>query len=80
MVPASQALFDAVTENRLVHPDDPQLNAHVAAAVAKQVRRGWRLDKAERAENIDGVVALAMAVDRATFAAGQPPVRVVGWI
>lgn len=80
MVPASQALHDAVTEGRLTHPDDPQLNAHVAAAVAKQVRRGWRLDKADRGENIDGAVALAMAVDRAGYAAGQRPAKLVGWL
>jgi phage terminase large subunit-like protein len=78
MIPASQALHDAVTEKRLVHPDDPRLNAHVAAAVARHTRRGWRIDKAERSENIDGVVALCMAVERA--AARPEPVRLVGWL
>jgi phage terminase large subunit-like protein len=80
MVPASQALHDAITEGRLVHPDDPELNAHVAAAVAKQVRRGWRLDKADRGENIDGAVALAMAVERAGHAAGEQPAQLLGWL
>jgi len=45
-----------------VLPDDPQLNRHVAAAVDRHGRRGWRIDKAERGENIDGVIALCMAV------------------
>lgn len=79
MVPASQTLYDAIVEGRLVHPDDPDLNAHVAAAVAKHSRRGWRIDKAERSENIDGAVALAMAVDRAL--APQPkPAEFLGWL
>jgi len=80
MIPASQALHDAITEGRLVHPDDPQLNAHVAAAIAKQSRRSWRIDRAERGENIDGAIALAMAVDRAGFAAHQQPAQLLGWL
>lgn len=80
MIPASQSLYDAITEGRLVHPDDRKLNAHVAAAVAKHSRRGWRLDKAERGENIDGTVAMAMAVERASFKAGEQPARVLGWL
>jgi hypothetical protein len=37
-------------------------------AVARHSRRGWRLDSphARRQVNIDGVVALAMALDRAS--------------
>ena len=38
MIPASQVLHDAVVEQRLVHPTDPRLNAHVAAAVARHTR------------------------------------------
>jgi phage terminase large subunit-like protein len=75
MIPASQRLYDAIVERRLVHPDDPQLNRHVAAAVA---RHGRRLDKAARADKIDAVVALAMALDRLE---NQPePVRLLGWL
>jgi phage terminase large subunit-like protein len=78
MIPASERLYDAVVHKRLVHPDDPELNAHVHAAVAKHSRRGWRLDKADRASKIDAVIALAMAVDRHAY---QPePVQVVGWL
>lgn len=78
MIPASQALYDAVVEGRVMHPDDPRLNAHVAAAVARHTRRGWRIDKAERGENIDGVIALCMAVERA--AATPDPVQLLGWL
>ncbi len=78
MIPASQALYDVVVEGRLVHPNDPRLNAHVAAAVARHGRRGWRIDKAERGENIDGVVALCMAVERAALR--PEPVQLLGWL
>lgn len=78
MIPASQALYDAVIEQRLVHPDDRRLNAHAAAAVARHGRRGWRIDKAERSENIDAVIALCMAVERAALR--PEPVELLGWV
>ena len=78
MIPASERLYDAVVHQRLVHPDDPELNAHVHAAVAKHSRRGWRLEKADRASKIDAVVALAMAVERHAFK--PEPVELVGWL
>lgn len=45
MVPASQRLREAVVERRLTLPDDRELAAHAARAIARQGRRGWRLDK-----------------------------------
>ena len=78
MIPASQRLYDAVVEARLVHGDDPRLNAHVATAVARHGRRGWRIDKADRADKIDAVVALAMALDR--LEDRPAPTRLVGWL
>ncbi|MGH2975837.1 MAG: terminase TerL endonuclease subunit, partial [Solirubrobacterales bacterium] len=78
MVPASEKLYAAIIEGRLTHPDDPDLNAHVANAVAKQTPRGWRIDKSHPDDQIDAVVALAMAIDRAE----QPVERtqLVGWL
>jgi phage terminase large subunit-like protein len=78
MIPASQTLYDAITEVRLVHPDHPQLNAHVGAAVAKHSRRGWRIDRAAPGENIDGAVALAIACSRALEP--QPETKLIGWL
>jgi hypothetical protein len=50
----------------------------VASAVARHGRRGWRLDKAARADKIDAVVALAMALDRIE---NRPaPTRLLGWL
>jgi phage terminase large subunit-like protein len=79
MIPASQQLYDAVVEGKLTHPDDERLNRHVAAAVARHGRRGWRLDKADDSEPIDGVVALCMALAAKT-APGPEPVKFLGWL
>lgn len=78
MVPASEKLYAAIVEERLIHPNDADLNAHVAHAVAKQTPRGWRLEKSSKSGNIDAVVALAMAVDRCEQPAERT--RLVGWI
>ena len=79
MIPASQGLHRAVVEQRLVLPADETLSAHAAHAVARQSRRGWRLDRPSRSAgvNIDAIVALAMALDRLE---NQPQgLEVVGW-
>jgi hypothetical protein len=64
MCPASDRVYRSI-EQRVVLPDDPELRAHAHAAVAKHGRRGWRLDKARRADSIDGVVALCVCIEAA---------------
>lgn len=49
-----------------------------AATVAKHSRRGWRIDKVERADNIDAIVALAMSLERAE--AKPERVRSLGYV
>lgn len=68
MIPASQRLYQAIVEHQLVLPAHAELAQHAADAVARHSRRGWRLDSpsARRLVNIDGIVALAMALDRAS--------------
>jgi phage terminase large subunit-like protein len=78
MIPASQRLYDAIIEGRLVHPDDERLNAHVASTIARHSRRGWRVDKANRSDKNDGVIALCMALD--AFENRPPPTRLIGWL
>jgi phage terminase large subunit-like protein len=79
MIPASARLHRAVVEQRLVLPADEVLAQHAATAVARHGRRGWRLDRPSRAagDNIDAIVALAMAVDRAS--ARSAGLEVVGY-
>ena len=78
MIPASQRLHDAIVEGRLTHPNDPKLNTHVAAAIARHGRRGWRIDRAKWDDKIDGVIALCMALDRLE---NRPePAKLLGWL
>jgi hypothetical protein len=78
MTVASEGLHSAVTEKRLRHPGHPDLDRHVAAAVAKKTGRGWRLDKIARDAQIDARIALAMATERAQFK--PEPVELLGWL
>ncbi len=60
------------------HQGDAQLDAHVAAAIAKPTGRGWRLDKLGRGTQIDAVICLAMAVERASYV--SEGVKLLAWI
>ena len=78
MIPASNRLHAAIVEQRLVLPDDRELARHASDAIAQHSRRGWRIGKPRRETNIDGIVALCMALERAEF---QPePVELIGWL
>jgi phage terminase large subunit-like protein len=78
MGPASERLHAAIVERRLSHPDRPEINAHVRQAIARDTPRGWRLDKTKSRDQIDAVVALAMAVEAAE--ATVPDVELLGWL
>lgn len=76
---ASENLHGAVVSKRLTHPDHPELNQHAANAVAKQTPRGWRLDKSGDGVQIDALVALMIAVERADQPTPEAP-RLLGWL
>ena len=78
MVPASLRLHAAIVEGCLTLPDDPELASHAAHAIAKHSRRGWRLDNANPRDNMDAVIALAMALERAEHR--PEPVELLGWL
>jgi hypothetical protein len=78
MLPASDRLYRAIVERRLVLPDHPELRQHAANAVARHSRRGWRLDSPGRDTNIDAVVALAMALEHVEQQPDQA--ELLGWI
>ncbi len=79
MTICSEKLHGLVVEQRLLHPGVAELDRHVANAVAKPTPRGWRLVKSAEAAQIDAVIALAMAAERASTPAPQPT-RLLGWI
>lgn len=70
--------WSACRDVDLAVDDEPDLDRHVAKAVAKSTGRGWRLEQGGRDANVDAVIALAMAVERAQ--APKPSVRVLGFI
>jgi hypothetical protein len=78
MLSASDRLHSAIVEQRLVLPDHAELRQHAAAGIARHSRRGWRLDKANRADNIDGIVALCMALEAAENKPAE--VALLGWL
>jgi len=81
--PASQRLRELIVEGKLRHPGDEHLDRAVAIAVARQVPRGWRIDRpggrGARDEPIDPLVALLMATDRC-LAPKREPTRLLGWL
>lgn len=78
MIPASARLHAAVVELRLTLPASRELARHASDAIARHSRCGWRIDKPNPRANIDAIVALAMAVERAEH---QPePVELLGWL
>lgn len=75
---SSQRCSSVVVEQRLTLPASPELSQHAADAVMRHSRRGWRLDRPSRDITVDGIVALAMAVERAE---DKPePVELLGWL
>ena len=79
MIPASDRLYAAIVERRLTVPDDAELRQHVGRRDRDVTHgAGGASTKPHRADNIDAVVALAMALERAEFK--TEPVEFVGWL
>jgi hypothetical protein len=78
IIPASDRLYRAVIERRLVLPDNPAMRRHATAAIARHGRRGWRIDKTNRADSIDSIIALCMCLEAVE---NQPAeVELLGWL
>lgn len=77
MAPASEQLYELVTDRRLVHDGDSVLREQVLnAVIAPTERGGWRISKRKSLERIDAAVSLAMMADRAvTLHNTRPPNR-----
>jgi phage terminase large subunit-like protein len=79
MAPASETLYELITEGRLVHDGNWDAREQLLATViAPTDRGGYRISKRKSLERIDFTVALAMAADRAvTLRNFKPPTRTV---
>jgi len=77
-IPGSARLHDAIVRQKLLLPDDPELRQHAANAIARHKPRGWRIEAPYRSSNVDGMVALMMALDR--FENQPEPTRLLGWL
>ena len=78
MAPATDRLYQSVTEQTITHDADATLRAHVAHAVAKRTPLGDLISKDKRGSTrkIDAAVAAIVASDRAAWhAANSAPRR-----
>jgi phage terminase large subunit-like protein len=68
MIPATQKVFDAVVEKKLVHDGNPALSRHIDNCVIKTDHRGQRVTKehSNSKKKIDNAIAFIIAYDRAT--------------
>ena len=74
MVPATQATYELIVQDRLEHKRDPVFARHIASAVAVEVPSGgYRLKKAKSKAKMDAAIALTMAVDAAVREDGTGP-------
>ena len=73
MIPASRRLYNAAVEQRLTLPRNCELRQHLSNTIARHTAR-VATGSSHRRAKIDGVVALAMALQR------PEPVRVLGWL
>ena len=78
MTVASEGLHSAGWRSAYGIPETVPSTATLAADVARVTGRGWRLDRSAHDTQIDAVVAVAMAVERAEHR--EPAARLLGWI
>lgn len=71
MVAASGQLLDAVTDERLTHMDQPELNAAVEVAKQRNLGDGWAWARRTSKGNITPLVAVSLAVFGVTIY--EPP-------
>jgi phage terminase large subunit-like protein len=82
MAPACGLAFDLILEARIVHDGDPELGAHVKAAVKREQDRGFTLSKGKSKRHIDAAITLCMGVWVLNAVPEEPAVEpwAGGWI
>jgi phage terminase large subunit-like protein len=82
MAPASQALYELITTQRLTHPNHATFTRHIKAAAAEATGSGngaWRLIKGKARRKMDAAIALAMVSALAT-AGQETPAETNLWV
>jgi hypothetical protein len=72
MVEACGAFYDAIQEGRLVHRDDPTLNAAIEGAKQRNVGDAWAWARRTSASNVTPLVAATLALWGTTQARRRP--------
>lgn len=62
MAPACGLAFDLILDGRVVHDGDPELGAHIKAAVKREQDRGFTLSKGKSKRHIDAAITLCMGL------------------
>jgi phage terminase large subunit-like protein len=67
MIPATQTVYEAILEEKLVHDGNPVLARHIDNCVVKNDHRGQRVTKESSTskKKIDAAIAFIIALDRA---------------
>ena len=73
MIPACGNLYECIVNQRVAHDGNPIFSDHVLSAAQRLKDNGWTLSKGKSKRKIDAVIALAMAVDRATTTQVEDP-------
>ena len=68
---AAQQWYADIKEGRALHPGDPVLDRHVAAAAGIKTERGWRMSKLHSTSPIDAGVAVSWSHWRASRSIGS---------
>lgn len=74
---ASQSVYAMVSENRLIHGNDPLLRVQVPRGVAKNVGEGWRVSRKDSVGEIDSLLATIMGAYYAEVAKPSGPLLYV---
>jgi phage terminase large subunit-like protein len=62
MAPACGLAFDLIVNGQVVHDGDPELGAHVRAAVKREQDRGFTLSKGKSRRPIDAAITVCMGL------------------
>jgi phage terminase large subunit-like protein len=79
MIPATQRMYEAVTNKTLTHSGNPDLGRHIGNAVIRRTAHGGHLQKdaSTSPRKIDLAVASVMALERASYNAPRPRPRII---